>query len=175
MNAEADDRFNLDADMKDRAMVLAMTIRNAMEGRLHGGALGDLSLTDEQMAMLNPIIRNGILTGLHAERNCLTNLGARKYLNFQRTLVPEYWEEPELLDDYVDFLESTPDSSEPNCRRCGRAILAMSSRQRGSFWTHITAGGSGTNVGCRAASWVEGNGWDENLPRSWKAAPPPAT
>jgi hypothetical protein len=57
-------------EIAERAMVLGMCVRNAMEGTIHGGELGDLSLTDEQMAVLNPIVRNAIATGLHAEEGC---------------------------------------------------------------------------------------------------------
>ena len=48
--------------MRVQALVIAMTIRNAMED-FHGSSRGP---TDEQMAVLNPIIRNGALTALHA-------------------------------------------------------------------------------------------------------------
>ena len=50
-----------------RAMLIAMAVRNAME-ELHGGGIED-SLTDAQMAKLNPIIRNSIATTLHAFRH----------------------------------------------------------------------------------------------------------
>jgi hypothetical protein len=29
----------------------------------------------------------------------------------------------------------------------------------------------GTNRGCRAASFIPGSGWNDELPRSWRAAP----
>lgn len=46
--------------MKDTAMVVAMSVRNAMED-FHCA-----NLTDEQMRELNPIVRNAIYTALHA-------------------------------------------------------------------------------------------------------------
>lgn len=55
---------------------------------------GALSLTDEQMAVLNPVVRNAIATGLHAEKHYRTGRAARSYLDFHRALVPEYWELP---------------------------------------------------------------------------------
>lgn len=90
----------LDQDDGLMATVLAMGVRNALEGTLHGGHLGDLSITDEQMAILNPIVRNAIATGLHALEHYSEHLGAREYWDFQRMLIPDYWEPAELLDDY---------------------------------------------------------------------------
>ena len=57
----------LSDEMAARATLLAMCVRNAIEGTVHGGELGQASLTDEQLAALNPIVRNAIATGLHAE------------------------------------------------------------------------------------------------------------
>lgn len=162
----------LSDEIAERAMVLAMCVRNAMEGTIHGGELGDLSLTDEQMAVLNPIVRNAIATGLHAEEHYVTNKPARAYLNFQRQLVPQYWESPVLLDDYRElwpFFADRDNAPDPTCRRCGRTVVNIGTDQR-PRWTHIAAGG-GLNVGCRAASYAPGGGWDDDLPRSWKAAP----
>ena len=57
--------------MHAEAMVLAMSVRNALEGTLHGGELGELSLTDAQMARLNPVLRNALATALHARAHYL--------------------------------------------------------------------------------------------------------
>jgi hypothetical protein len=160
----------LNDETAERAMVIGMCVRNAMEGTIHGGELGDLSLTDEQMAVVNPIARNAIATGLHAEEHYFTDEAARAYLNFQRQLVPQYWERPVLLDDYTDpwqFFAS--DEPNPMCRRCGRTVVNIGTDER-PRWTHVAADG-GLNVGCRAASYTPGCGWDDDLPRSWKAAP----
>lgn len=161
----------LEEALADRATVLGMAVRNALEGRLHGGELGELSLTDEQMALLNPLVRNAIATALHAFEHYNSQRPARKYLNFQARLVPTYWEPPELLDDYVElweFFANRPED-EPRCRRCGRIVVATASAH-GAQWIHLSADG-GCNVGCRAASFAPGAGWDDSLDRSWKATP----
>jgi hypothetical protein len=161
----------LDDELADRATILGMVVRNALEGRLHGGELGDLSLTDEQMALLNPIVRNAIATGLHAFAHYNSERPARRFVNFQARLVPNYWERPELLDDYValwPFFATRPED-ELRCRYCGRIVVARSSSGN-NRWIHLAADG-GRNVGCRAASFTVENGWDDNLDRSWKARP----
>lgn len=152
--------------VRAEAMVLAMSIRNALEGTLHGGEAGELSLTDEQMARLNPLVRNGVATALHARAHYLTAKAARSYLDFQAMLVPDYWEPPELLEDYVElWMAQVGRPDDLVCRRCGRAVVDL-----GGKWTHINAAG-GLNVGCRAASFTAGAGWDDNIPRTWTAAP----
>jgi hypothetical protein len=163
----------LDDSTAARATILAMCVRNALEGTLHGGELGDLSLTDRQMAILNPVVRNAVATGLHAERHYLTEPAARSYLNFQETLVPDYWVRPELLEEHTALWALSDELSEGPavaCRRCGREIIDIG--PAGSpRWTHIAAAG-GLNVGCRAATFTVEAGWDDDLPRAWKAAPP---
>lgn len=151
------------------ATLLAMSVRNALEGALHGGELGELGLTDEQMRLLNPLLRNAIATALHARSNYEWFRSARAYLDFQARLVPDYWEAAELLPDYVDSwrsLGARDDGYERRCRRCGRAIV----NPTGSTWTHLAADGA-LVVGCRAASFVDDEGWDDSLDRRWKARP----
>lgn len=53
-----------------------------------------------------------------------------------------------------------------SCQRCGRQVIIS-----GNFVTHVSADG-GLNRGCRAASFVSEEGWDESLPRSWYAKTP---
>ena len=79
---------------QDLAGILAMIVRNGMED-LHAE-----SIPDDVMAELNPIIRNGILSGLDALAN-----GHTMYLAFAKMLIPEYWEPAEFLDDYREYLE----------------------------------------------------------------------
>ncbi len=152
--------------MRAESLVLAMSIRNALEGTLHGGEAGELSLTDAQMERLNPLVRDALVTALHARAHQLTSKAARRYLDFQAMLVPDHWEPPELLEDYVELWMTEPDRPDDHaCRRCGRAVIDV-----GGNWTHINAEG-GLNVGCRAASFTEAGGWDTEIPRTWKAAP----
>ena len=82
------------------AMVLAMVVRNAMED------FHCRHLSDEQMKELNPIIRNAIYTGLQAFRHYDRSTGARSFANFHKVSIPEYWEDPELLADFVETVRS---------------------------------------------------------------------
>ena len=153
------------------ATVLAVSVRNALEGTLHGGELGTLSLTDEQMRLLNPLVRDAVATALHARSNYHRCRPARAYLDFQERLIPDYWEPAQLLPEYVDdwhALAARDDGYQVACRRCGRAIVNPS----GSRWTHLSSDG-GLNVGCRAASFTSDEGWDDTLARSWRASPRP--
>lgn len=87
------------------AKYIAMVVRNAMED-FHVE-----HLTDSQMKELNPIIRNAICTALHAFANYETSAAARQYVDFTFRIIPEYWEEPRLLDSY---LEDPPSVTEPD-------------------------------------------------------------
>jgi len=82
------------ATQRDLAKLFAMIVRNAMED-FHVA-----HLSDDQMRELNPIIRNALCTAFHMMNN-LDNDNAREYFGFQKMLIPSYWEEPELLEDYV--------------------------------------------------------------------------
>jgi len=88
---------------KEMAMVLSMVVRNAMED------FHCQHLTDEQMRELNPIIRNAIYTGLQALRHYGRSEGARSFANFQKMLIPKYWEQPELLADFVETVKMKDD------------------------------------------------------------------
>jgi len=161
----------LSDEMAARATLLAMCVRNAMEGTVHGGELGQASLTDEQLAALNPIVRNAIATGLHAESQYFKEMAARSYLDFQSALVPSYWARPELLDDYKelwDRVATEPKVPEVVCKRCGREVVNIGGAKQ-PRWSHLAADG-GLTVGCRAASFTPSDGW-EDIPKSWKAVP----
>lgn len=95
----------LDEETANTATYLAMCVRNAME-EIHGGEnrLGDEGLTDRQMAAINPIVRNAIATGLHALAH-IEEPAARRFVDFQAMLVPDYWERPELRVEYVELVE----------------------------------------------------------------------
>jgi len=84
---------------QEMAMFLAMVVRNAMEDFHHR------HLSDEQMQELNPIIRNAIYTGLQALRHYDSSEGARSFADFQKMLIPKYWEQPELLTDFVESVK----------------------------------------------------------------------
>lgn len=84
----------------DRAMAkyIAIVVRNAMED-FHAR-----NLSDDQMKQLNPIIRNAVYTALHAVRRVEHSPGAKAFFEFQLRLIPQNWEEPELLEDYLATL-----------------------------------------------------------------------
>jgi hypothetical protein len=77
------------------ALFIAMVIRNAMED-FHAE-----HLTDEQMQRLNPIIRNAVCTALHAFNHYPSEPPAKRFIDYHLSMVPPYWEPPELLPDYV--------------------------------------------------------------------------
>jgi hypothetical protein len=85
------------ATQRELPKIFAMVVRNALED------FHVKHLSDDQMRELNPIIRNAICTSLHMIEN-MTDDRVRAYLGFQKMLIPSYWEEPELLDEYVESI-----------------------------------------------------------------------
>ncbi len=84
--------------------VIAMEVRNEMED-FHCA-----HLSDEEMAELNPIIRNAIYTALYA----LTHQDeewCRGAVGFSERLIPSYWEEPELTEAAKTLREGVMDGS----------------------------------------------------------------
>ena len=84
-----------DAVNRETALRVAMVVRNALED-FHAR-----HLSDERTRELNPLVRNAATTVLHALRRAPSSPGAASFVHFETSLVPKYWEEPELLDDYV--------------------------------------------------------------------------
>jgi len=78
----------------EMATIIAMAVRSGLE-EVHGGDIKD-SLTDEQMAKINPIVRNTIATMLRAFEH-LEHRAWEFYVDCQERLVPSCWERPELL------------------------------------------------------------------------------
>lgn len=114
-------------------------------------------------------MRNALATAFHARSNYHRYRPARAYLDFQVRMIPDYWEPAELLPDYVNewqALAAGDDGYETSCRRCGRSIV----NPTGNKWTHLAADGT-LVVGCRAASFTPGDGWDDTLDRRWRAMP----
>jgi hypothetical protein len=149
-----------------------MHVRNCLEELHGGGSRLDFTdsggeyrgLTDEQMALINPIVRNAVADILHALDHMELS-AARKLLGFTGMLVPNYWEPPELTDSYRELLETVKD--EPVlCRHCAGPIFEVGDR-----WFHRNAEG-GRVRGCRAASFDDDSGWDDTLDRRWTARPP---
>lgn len=62
-------------------------------------------------------------------------------------------------------LESESPMTKGTCRRCGTPIVFSNILEQ---WHHANPD---FNRGCRAASFRPGEGWNDDLPRSWVAAP----
>lgn len=84
----------MDAAMRSYAKYLAIVIRNAMEDFHHK------YLSDEQMKELNPLIRNAIYTAFYANENQDRSSRAKEYVRYHSSMIPKYWEEPELLGGF---------------------------------------------------------------------------
>jgi len=57
-------------------------------------------LSDEQMAELNPIIRNAIYTTIYAFESWKDSRMAEVLLDFHCMSIPKSWDEPELLPGF---------------------------------------------------------------------------
>jgi hypothetical protein len=138
------DKIEATRTQNDQAMAkfIAIVIRNAMED-FHAQ-----HLTDAQMKELNPIIRNAVFTAIQATRHAVESHRARAFVDFQIRLIPDYWEEPELLDDYVRSLEwkgslkvFDPSSgvTQKRSRKIGRRDLQVGERylHRNGNWIRI--------------------------------------
>ena len=80
------------AQIRWMATYIAMVVRNEMEN------FHCKHLTDSQMKELNPIVRNAIYTALYAAND--TSKEAERFVQFQISLIPDYWEPPELSSDF---------------------------------------------------------------------------
>ena len=86
------------------ASYIAMVIRNAMED-FHCE-----HLTDDQTKELNPIVRNAACTAPHAFNNYEMADAAARFVDNNFSMIPKYWEQPELLKDYVQMWDHGGDS-----------------------------------------------------------------
>lgn len=84
---------------REQAKLLAIIIRNAMED-FHAEYL-----SDSQMKELNPIIRNACVTFFYMMSN-LKDEKVQKVIRYNLMCIPNYWEEPQLMRDFVKFLNS---------------------------------------------------------------------
>ncbi|MDD3473333.1 MAG: hypothetical protein PHS86_11155 [Syntrophaceae bacterium] len=78
--------------LKLHTFIIAIVIRNAMED------FHCKHLSDEQMAELNPLIRNAVYTALYASHLSEKSEKWENYIEYQRSMIPPYWEKPKLLD-----------------------------------------------------------------------------
>lgn len=74
------------------AKYIAIVVRNAMEDFHHK------NLSDEQMKELNPIIRNAIYSAIYAHDNRGESGKAERFVEYNMSMIPDYWEAPELLE-----------------------------------------------------------------------------
>ncbi|MCD0453364.1 hypothetical protein LO762_29905 [Actinocorallia sp. API 0066] len=74
-----------------------------------------------------------------------------------------------LADEAVEQTEAALLASEPDhaeCAKCGKPIeTTAGDRER---WVHSD---SDRSRGCRAATFTENEGWNDEIPRTWKAQP----
>ena len=80
---------------KEIATYIAVVVRNAMED------FHNKHLSDEQMAELNPIIRNAIFTALYARETATLLPRSKEFVLSQAMHIPEYWEEPEFVNGFL--------------------------------------------------------------------------
>jgi hypothetical protein len=62
-------------------------------------------LSDEQMRELNPIVRDAICTALYAYENYGRSIAARDFVDFNVHLIPGYWEEPKLTENFLECVK----------------------------------------------------------------------
>ncbi|MCK4423058.1 MAG: hypothetical protein KAV18_03205 [Candidatus Omnitrophica bacterium] len=79
---------------KEMSKAVSIFVRNNMEDFHYK------YLSDKQMKELNPLIRNAICTALHAFNRMGRSKVAHDYIHSQIRMIPDYWEEPELMEGY---------------------------------------------------------------------------
>jgi len=93
-------------DMKQFAMLIASVVRNAMED------FHVKHLSDEQMKELNPIIRNAIYTAIDAFNHYERVPESRRFVDANLRLIPQYWEPPEFLQQYINLWKKKHEAKE---------------------------------------------------------------
>ena len=86
-----------DFTSKNMANYISHVVRNEMEG-FHVE-----HLSDQQMAELNPIIRNAIYGALELHRKSLDCKFAEHFVSRHMQSIPAYWEPPELSKAFNDL------------------------------------------------------------------------
>lgn len=83
------------SELQRMALYIAQVVRDEMEGFYAE------HLSDEQMAELDPIVRDAIYTALYAaEQAAQGSREAEMWMNFHNRW-PKHWQPPELIDDYT--------------------------------------------------------------------------
>jgi hypothetical protein len=81
------------------AKYIAIVVRNSMED------FHSKYLSDEHMKELNPIIRDAICTALYASEVYDQYEGARCFVDLNIQMIPDYWEDPKLTDDFLGTVD----------------------------------------------------------------------
>jgi hypothetical protein len=108
------------------ATLIAMHVRNNLED-IHAdyGPLSErpeVLLSDEQMRLINPIVRNAVADMLHALANINDEQQAANLIAFCSSMIPDYWEPADLTEGYRSGWDA--DRVE-QARRVGGAMDAM--------------------------------------------------
>lgn len=88
------------------AMFFSIVERNALEG------FHQAYLSNAQMKELNPIIRNAAFTALYALLTMDRSDHSRRYVDYQSQHIPPYWEQPELLDGFLQSLKDRGEAAD---------------------------------------------------------------
>ena len=108
MTRHSEDEHLESDDDRQLTKYIAIVVRNAMED------FHVRHLSDSQMRELNPIIRNAIFTALYSARHLEDSEAAQAFMAFHCRSIPGYWEEPELLEDYLSMMRRRGESHEAN-------------------------------------------------------------
>lgn len=111
-------------------MYIAKVIRAAMEDFHVKSLSADQNDHDDQMKILNPIIRNAVATALYAAEQYDVNPLARDFVNTLYRSMPTCWEQPELSrdfsrDGFLKLLESGLQKSNYPADELGRLAKSI--------------------------------------------------
>jgi hypothetical protein len=125
--------------------------------------LGCEPFSDDQIRLIFRIGGNAALNVLHAIDNAVRDEWVESYVHLVLKAARPDVRPSELTARYLAVYGRPIDHQ--HCRRCCRSIVFDGYR-----WTHLAADG-GLNVGCRAASFTDEDGWDESLDRDGRRNP----
>lgn len=83
---------------RQKAKIISIFVRNALED------FHVRHIPDAHMKEMNTTVRNAVATALHVMEHALVNKVAEKSLEWNLRCIPEYWEEPELLEGYLEAM-----------------------------------------------------------------------
>ena len=89
----------LEEQDRQMAVLFAAVVRNELED------LHCRELSDDQMRHINTAVRNSVFTVFQALRRGATSDHVAQWIVFQLQTVPDYWEPPQLLEDFTKWLQ----------------------------------------------------------------------